>query len=153
MLTLAGVDRPGRTSRTDHRGGVVHSPGCLPGQPPARSRSSAPIRRFPAPTWTSTAIPTAQPTLGVLIVRPDGTVYYVNAQSIQDTVESLLASSPEQIRAVILDLDANDELDITSSEKLAKLVHDLHDQHIRIGFAHFHAPALDMARRAGVFDD
>ena len=97
--------------------------------------------------------PTAQATPGVLIVRPDGTVYYVNAQSVQDTVESLLASSPEQIRCVIIDLDANDELDITSSEKLAKLVHDLHHNHILIGFAHFHDPALDMARRAGVFDE
>jgi sulfate permease, SulP family len=97
--------------------------------------------------------PDAQATPGVLLVRPDGTVYYVNAQSMQDTIESLLTSSPEQVRAVVIDLDANDELDITSSEKLAKLVHDLHQNHIQVGFAHFHAPALDMAHRAGVLDE
>ena len=38
--------------------------------------------------------PTAQPTPGMLIVRPDGTLYYVNAQSVQDTIESLLSASP-----------------------------------------------------------
>jgi sulfate permease, SulP family len=97
--------------------------------------------------------PTARAIPGVLVVRPDGTLYYVNAQSIQDTIESLLPSGPERVRAVIIDLDANDELDITSSEKLARLVHDLRQEDIQVGFAHFHAPALDMARRAGVLDE
>ena len=36
---------------------------------------------------------------------------------------------PRPIHTVVLDLDANDDLDITSSEKLAKLVRDLHHQH------------------------
>ncbi len=54
---------------------------------------------------------------------------------------------------MVIDLDANDGLDITSSEKLAKLVGDLRQSHIEVGFAHFHAPALEMARRAGVLDD
>ena len=44
--------------------------------------------------------PTAQPTPGVLAVRPDGTVYYVNAQSIQDTLEALIASSTDPVRRV-----------------------------------------------------
>jgi SulP family sulfate permease len=97
--------------------------------------------------------PEAQLIPRALVLRPEGTVYYVNAQSIEDTIESLLLSSPEGVRAVILDLDANEELDITSSETLAKLLYDLRERHIRVGFAHLHAPALDMARRADVFDD
>jgi hypothetical protein len=47
----------------------------------------------------------------VLVVRPDGALYYVNARSIQDSVESRISSSPETVRAVAVDLDANDELD------------------------------------------
>ncbi len=97
--------------------------------------------------------PDAQQVPGVLAVRPDGTVYYVNAQSVQDTIESLLQSSAEPVRCVVIDLDANDDLDITSSEKLGKLVHDLLDHGIQVAFAHFHEPALDMARRAGVLDE
>jgi SulP family sulfate permease len=97
--------------------------------------------------------PDAQQVPGVLAVRPDGTVYYVNAQSVQDTIESLLQSSAQPVRCVVIDLDANDELDITSSEKLGKLVHDLLDNGIQVAFAHFHMPALDMARRAGALDE
>jgi MFS superfamily sulfate permease-like transporter len=97
--------------------------------------------------------PAAQPSAGILVLRPDGTLYYVNAQSIQDTIEALISTSKEHVRAVVLDLDANDELDITSSEKLAKLIGDLRDQGVRVGFAHMHAPALDMARWAGVLSE
>lgn len=97
--------------------------------------------------------PEAEPSLGVLVLRPNGTVYYVNAQSIQDTIESLVSSSEHPVHTVVIDLDANDDLDITSSEKLAKLVRDLRSQHIRLGFAHLHVPALAMAQHAGVFDE
>jgi sulfate permease, SulP family len=97
--------------------------------------------------------PDAQATPGLLVVRPDGTVYYVNAQSVLDGIESLLSSSPGPVRCIVVDLDANDELDITSSEKLAKLVHDLRHNGVQMAFAHLHAPALDMARRAGVLDE
>jgi sulfate permease, SulP family len=97
--------------------------------------------------------PTAIPAPGVLVVRPDGPVFYVNAQSVQDTIEALLAAHPDQIHSVVIDLDANDELDITASEKLAKLTSDLQAKNIKVGFAHLHAPAIDMARRAGVLDE
>jgi MFS superfamily sulfate permease-like transporter len=97
--------------------------------------------------------PTATPIPGVLVVRPDGPVFYVNAQSVQDTIETLLAAHPDHVHSVVIDLDANDELDITASEKLAKLVSDLQAKDIKVGFAHLHTPALDMARKAGVLDD
>ncbi len=94
----------------------------------------------------------AEPIPGVLVLRPEGPMFYVNSQSIQDSVESLVASSAEPVRIVILDLDANDQLDITSTENLAKLVGHLRDQHVKIAFAHLHAPALEMARRTGIVD-
>src|ERR1700691_730030 len=62
--------------------------------------------------------PSARPIPGVLIIRPDAPLFYANAQSFRDTVTQLLSSSDEAIHTLILDLDANDELDITSSEAL-----------------------------------
>lgn len=97
--------------------------------------------------------PEAQPIPGLLILRPDGPLFYVNSQSIQDIVESLVASSAEPVRSVILDLGANDELDITSAESIGKLVAHLRDQHIKVAFAHLHAPAYEIARRSGTFDN
>ena len=94
----------------------------------------------------------AQPLPNILIVRPDGPLFYANAQSVHDGIETLVSSSTEPIHTVIVDLDANDELDITSSEQLDKLIQALHAQSIRVGLAHVHRPALDMARRSGVLD-
>ncbi len=96
--------------------------------------------------------PSALPVPGALLLRPDGPVFYVNAQSIEDTVASLAASSVTPVHTVVIDLDANDELDITSSEDLGKLVRGLQDQQMRVAFVHLHDPVREMAVRSGVVD-
>jgi MFS superfamily sulfate permease-like transporter len=96
--------------------------------------------------------PSAQPLPGVLIIRPDAPLFYANAQPFRDTVTQLVSSSPEAIHTLILDLDANDELDITSSEALGKLLEELGGRHVRIGLAHVHATTAEMMRRAGILD-
>ena len=96
--------------------------------------------------------PSAQPVPGVLIIRPDAPLFYANAQPFRDTVTQLVSSSPEAIHTLILDLDANDELDITSSEALGKLLDELGGEHVRIGLAHVHATTAEMMRREGILD-
>jgi MFS superfamily sulfate permease-like transporter len=51
---------------------------------------------------------------------------------------------------VILDLDANDEIDITSADCLNKLADSLEAQHVKFVLAHVHQPALHIARHAGL---
>jgi sulfate permease, SulP family len=92
--------------------------------------------------------PGARPIPGVLIVRPDAPLFYANAQSLRDTITEMIRSSGDTIRTLILDLDANDELDITSTEALAKLTEDLAHRGIRVALAHVHATAADMIRRS-----
>ena len=94
--------------------------------------------------------PDAVPVPGVLIVRPDATLFYANAQLVRDAVEHAVAASPGQVHVVVLDLDANDDLDITSTEQLEKLTDHLHARHIAFGIAHMHDPALQVARRSGL---
>jgi len=94
--------------------------------------------------------PAARPVPGVLIVRPDAPLFYANAQPLRDTVAELAGSAAGKVHTVILDLDGNDELDITGAEALDKLVGDLRRQHVRVALAHVHAPVADMLRRAGV---
>ena len=91
----------------------------------------------------------AQPAPGVLIVRPDAPLFYANAQPLRDTVTEL-AGSAGKVHTVILDLDGNDELDITGAEALGKLVADLRRRNMRVALAHVHAPVADMLRRSGV---
>ncbi len=102
------------------------------------------------PTPAATPRPSRFP--NILIVRPDGPLFYANAQSVHDGIETLVSSSSQPVHTVIVDLDANDELDITSSEQLDKLIQALHAQSIRVGLAHLHGPARYMARRSGVLD-
>jgi MFS superfamily sulfate permease-like transporter len=56
------------------------------------------------------------------------------------------------VARLILDLDANDELDITSSEALEKLLDQLGERHVRIGLAHVHATTAEMMRRSGTLE-
>jgi MFS superfamily sulfate permease-like transporter len=96
--------------------------------------------------------PEAQPIEGVLIVRPDGPLFYANAQTLRDTVTEMARSSDRPPHTMIVDLDETDELDITSSEALDKLVDGLAQRDVRLGMAHVHAAALDMMRRSGILE-
>jgi SulP family sulfate permease len=96
--------------------------------------------------------PGAQPVPGVLIIRPDVPLFYANAQPFRDTVTQQLHSCPEGIHTLILDLDANDELDITSSEALGKLLDQLGDRYVRLGLAHVHSTTAEMMRRSGILE-
>jgi MFS superfamily sulfate permease-like transporter len=90
------------------------------------------------------------PVPGVLIVRPDAPLFYANAEMVRDAIENAVVSSAEPVRAVVLVLDGNDNLDITSAEQLGKLAGGLAARNVPLGLAHVHGPALDMAERSGL---
>jgi len=90
------------------------------------------------------------PVPGVLIVRPDAPVFYANAELVRDAIEQAAASAPDPVRAVVIVLDGNDNLDITSAEELGKLAGNLNARDVALGLAHVHGPALKMAERSGL---
>jgi MFS superfamily sulfate permease-like transporter len=90
------------------------------------------------------------PVPGVLIVRPDAPLFYANAEVVRDAVEQAAAAAPEPARAVVLVLEGNDSLDITSAEQLTKLAGNLQANNVALGLAHVHGPAQGMAERSGL---
>jgi high affinity sulfate transporter 1 len=90
--------------------------------------------------------PGVVPVPGVLIVRPDAPLFYANAELVRDAIEE----AADVARAVVVVLDGNDDLDITSAEQLGKLADKLHAGNVTLGLAHVHGPALDMAKRSGL---
>jgi MFS superfamily sulfate permease-like transporter len=46
------------------------------------------------------------------------------------------------------DLDATDELDVTSAEALLAIAAELRARHVRLALAHLHATVADLLRRA-----
>src|SRR5438105_1072537 len=86
---------------------------------------------------------------GILVVRPCAPLFfYANAQAIRDAIESNVGTSGDGVRTVIIDLDASDEIDITSAERLDKLADALNHKHIELALPHLHQPVLVVARRA-----
>jgi sulfate permease, SulP family len=96
--------------------------------------------------------PDARPLPGVLVIRPDAPVFYANAQTVRDGTETAVAASAGQAHTVILELDANDDFDITSTEQLDKLADSLHGQNVGLAVAHLDQPAQRMAQAAGLLD-
>src|SRR5437764_14169706 len=54
------------------------------------------------------------------------------------TVANAVVSSAEPVRAVVLVMDGNDNLDITSAEQLGKLAGGLAARNVPLGLAHVH---------------
>jgi sulfate permease, SulP family len=87
---------------------------------------------------------------GILIVRPDAPLFYANVLGVRTSVEGMVSSASPKIRAVAIDIDANDDLDVTSAEELIKLVTHMQSEGVDIGLIHVHGPALQTADRAGL---
>ena len=82
------------------------------------------------------------------------TLFYANALSVRDSIEAQVARQDGAVpcRAVILDIDANDELDITSAQQLLKLATRLHQRGVHLCLAGPHTPVLQMLQKIGVID-
>ena len=63
-----------------------------------------------------------------------------------------MAAGDGGVKTVIFDLDANDQLDITSAEQLEKLAESLNSLGVGFAIAHMHQPAQDMARATGLLE-
>ncbi len=96
--------------------------------------------------------PEARATDGVLVVKADAPIFYANAQAVRDSIDDLVGKANDPVSAVVLDLDTNDDIDITTAGQLVKLRHSLHGQDTTLCLAHVHAPTVDIAQRAGLID-
>lgn len=69
--------------------------------------------------------PTSQPIEGLLVLRLDAPLYFANAQSVVDRVRDLLDAADPSVRAVVLDADTQDALDVTGADAIASVAADL----------------------------
>ncbi len=69
---------------------------------------------------------------GLMIIRVDEDLFFANAVPISDEIEGLVSASEEEVRAVLLDLEMSNELDISSAEMLAKLHETLAENDVRL---------------------
>ena len=92
------------------------------------------------------------PVPSVLIVRLDGPMYYANALTIRDQVKTMIEEAATQPRAMLIDLGAQDKIDLTSIEVLKGLVKDLQSKGIAMYLADVHMPVREFSQRAGLLE-
>jgi MFS superfamily sulfate permease-like transporter len=92
------------------------------------------------------------PVPGLLILRLDSPLYYANSQGVRDRIRNLIDSTEPSPRALLLDLAAQDELDVTSADMLKKLFAELGQRGLAVYLADVHVPVREFAKRAGLFD-
>jgi SulP family sulfate permease len=97
--------------------------------------------------------PDYEPVPGLLILRLESPLAYVNATPIRDRIKQIVGSSDPTPRFVVLDAGANDALDITSAEMLDQLATTLSSAGVTLVFADIRLPVIEMARRTGLLED
>lgn len=90
---------------------------------------------------------------GLLIFRPNGVVFFANANRVHSRLRELVSRAGESLRAVIINLEASPEIDVTSLEMLAQLRTELRESHIDLYLARVNDQVHDLFERSGFLDE
>ena len=97
--------------------------------------------------------PENEPIPGVIAFRPEGSLLYVNVESVFERVLAHLASAPARsVRLVVCDLSAAPYLDLAATTMLRRLHATLTVQGIQLALIGAHGKVRDLLRRDGLAD-
>src|SRR4051812_16889702 len=100
--------------------------------------------------WGSTRNHEERPTIpGVLVLRVDAPIFWVTAAPIHDAVLSKVEAVPG-IRAVVLDMEATNQMDTTSADALADLLTELRGRGVDLYLVRVMWPVRQALRRSGL---
>ncbi len=103
--------------------------------------------------WGSTRNHEERPTYpGVMVLRIDAPIFWVTAAPIHDTVLAQVDAVPG-IRALVLDLEATNQMDTTSADALADLLAGLRKRDIDLYLVRVMWPVRHALRRSGLVAD
>jgi high affinity sulfate transporter 1 len=97
--------------------------------------------------------PEAELIPGLLIVRPNGPLFFANANRIKNRVRTLFKESPRPIQSILLDLGTSPEIDVTSLDMLRDLRKELKESEVELSFARVLGPVRDLFQRSGFLSD
>jgi len=100
--------------------------------------------------WGSTRNHEERPTLpGVLVLRADTPIFWVTAAPIHDIVLSKVDAAPGT-RALVLDMEATNQMDTTSADALAELLGELRERDVDLYLVRVMWPVRQALRRSGL---
>jgi high affinity sulfate transporter 1 len=95
--------------------------------------------------------PENEPLDGVLAVRPDASLFYLNADYVLERILSELADpAAGSVRVVICDLSASPMMDLAGARMLASLHENLVERDIDLGVTNPHGRVRDLLRAEGL---
>ena len=86
---------------------------------------------------------------GVLILRLNESLFWVNATRAHDRILALVDQHPDR-KAIVLDLESSDQLDVTSADQLGLLLDQLHERGVDLYLVHVRFRVRAVLRRTGV---
>jgi anti-anti-sigma factor len=86
---------------------------------------------------------------GVMVLRIDVPIFWVTAAPVHDAVLALVETAPET-RAVVLDLEATNQMDTTSADSLADLLAVLRKRGVDLYLVRVMWPVRKALRRSGL---
>jgi high affinity sulfate transporter 1 len=97
--------------------------------------------------------PEHQTVPGLIIVRLDAPLFFANAVLLRDEIRKLVFAADPRPKAVLIDLEATSELDLSSADMLSELVTEMKTQGVAILLGRVHGPVLDFLHRSGVMEE
>lgn len=86
---------------------------------------------------------------GLLIFRPNGIIFFANANRVHNRLQELVIAAGASLRTIIVNLEASPEIDITGLEMLSQLRNELRESGIDLYFARVTDPVRDLFDRSG----
>jgi SulP family sulfate permease len=96
--------------------------------------------------------PRAATVPGLLLVRPDGPVFFANANPLRLGILQLLATTSPPTRVVVLDLTSSFQLSLPTLDTLAELHDELHQRGIALWLARIRGAAMAELQASGLAD-
>ncbi|MBK6873086.1 MAG: SulP family inorganic anion transporter [Kineosporiaceae bacterium] len=88
----------------------------------------------------------------ICVLRPDGPIFWANAGPVFDRIRDGIDARPDAL-AVLLDIEASNQMDTTAAEQLRGLIRELHDRHVELYLVRVFGNVRAVLDRAGVLDE
>jgi len=96
--------------------------------------------------------PAARAIPGLLILRIDAPLYFFNANVARSAIVDAVAAEDPPPTAVLLDIGATADFDITTTDTFRQLIDDLRERSIDVLLAQVKGPVRDRMRRTGLME-
>ncbi len=121
----------------------------------ASQPSLARLGRLPGPGGRfvdADRTPEAEEIDGLLMLRLDTPLYYFNATAVGERVLRDVDARSVQPRAILLDIEATAELDVTTADAIYELLSSLEGRGVRLVIVHAKGKVRDRMRKVGLIE-